>query len=130
MPLFVNGAGSKLTIRVPHRTRAETSMRYDVYVNPIEELRDLFPCVVEIQSDRLYAFSERVCLPLARPDVFPGMTDRLNPAVSVVGHETSLRLHPLGIAVFHQRELRTRLDNLGRDAFTIDSAVDFLLRGY
>ena len=105
-------------------------MRYDVHVNPIEELRELFPFVVEIQSDRLYAYSERVCLPLAYPDAFPGMTDRLNPAVSVPGVAMSLRLHPLGVAVFHHRELRSTVGNLRAESLAIDAAVDFLLRGY
>jgi hypothetical protein len=105
-------------------------MRYDVHVNPVEELRDLFPFVVEIQSDRLYAYSERVYLPLARPDAFPGMTDRLNPAVPVPGLSADLHLHPLGLAVFHQRELRSPVGNLRAESLLIDAAVDFLLRGY
>jgi CcdB protein len=105
-------------------------MRYDVYHNPIASLRAAFPCVIEIQSDRHYMFAERVCVPLAMPDAFPGMTERLNPAVQVVGFDEHLHIHPFGIAVFLQRELRGRLDNLQREASRIDSAVEFLLRGY
>jgi hypothetical protein len=86
--------------------------------------------VVEIQSDRLYAFSERVCLPLARLDAFPGMTERLNPSVLVPGIAGRLHLHPLGLAVFHQRELRSPVGNLRADSLVIDAALDFLLRGY
>jgi toxin CcdB len=105
-------------------------MRYDVYPNPVAALRADFPCVMEIQSDRLYTFAERVCIPLATPQAFPGMTDRLNPRVEVIGFDEPLHVHPLGITVFLQRELRGKIDNLQRQALSIDSAVEFLLRGY
>jgi toxin CcdB len=105
-------------------------MRYDVYPNPVASLRAAFPCVMDIQSDRLYTFAERVCIPLAKPDAFPGMTQRLNPPVEVAGFTEALHLHPLGLTVFLQRELRGKIDNLQRQALRIDSAVEFLLRGY
>ena len=57
--------------------------RLDIYENPIEEDRAAFPYVMEIQSDLLYRFVERVCVPLAAPDAFPGMTERLNPPLTV-----------------------------------------------
>ncbi len=105
-------------------------MRYDVYPNPVTHLRALFPCVIEIQSDRLYAFAERVCVPLAKADAFPGMTERLNPSLDIASLAERLHIHPLGITVFLQRELRGKLDNLQRHALQIDGAVEFLLRGY
>ena len=105
-------------------------MRYDVYPNPVAHLRILFPCVIEIQSDRLYAFTERVCIPLAKPHAFPGITERFNPVLDIAGLDQGLHLHPLGITVFLQRDLRGKLDNLQRCALQIDSAVEYLLRGY
>ncbi|WP_461161488.1 CcdB family protein, partial [Simplicispira piscis] len=60
--------------------------RLDIYANPIEEDRDTFPYVMDIQSDLLYRFAERVCVPLAVPGAFPGMTDRFNPAIAVNDH--------------------------------------------
>lgn len=105
-------------------------MRYDVYPNPIANLRTAFPYLMEIQSDRLYTFAERVCVPLAVAQAFPGMTDRLNPALEVIGFDELLHLHPLGITAFLQRELRGKVDNLQRQAQRIDSAIEFLLRGY
>jgi hypothetical protein len=66
----------------------------------------------------------------ANTGAFPGMNDRLNPSVSVEGFGTPLHLHPLGLAVFHQRELRVKLCSLRTQALTIDAALDFLLRGY
>jgi hypothetical protein len=73
-----------------------STVRYDVYANPITELSAQFPCVLEIQSDRLYAYSERVCLPLARPGAFPGMNDRLNPSVSLL---------PVGVDYRRERDV-------------------------
>jgi toxin CcdB len=105
-------------------------MRYDIYPNPVASLRTTFPCVVEIQSDRHYTFAERVCIPLAKPGAFPGMTERLNPVLEISGFEDGLYVHPFGITVFLQRELRGKLDNLQSQALKIDSAVEFLLRGY
>ncbi|BDT71637.1 hypothetical protein os4_11640 [Comamonadaceae bacterium OS-4] len=102
--------------------------RLDIYTNPIEQDRDLFPYVMEIQSDLLHRFIERVCIPLAVPGAFPGMTERLNPALAVQGH--TVHLHPFGIAVFHANELRDRVGH-GRDqVLTIETALDMLLRGY
>jgi toxin CcdB len=105
-------------------------MRYDVYPNPVASLRATFPCVIEIQSDRNDMFAERVCVPLAKPDAFPGMTERLNPSLKVAGFNENLHMHPFGLTVFLQRELRGKLDNLQRQAPRVDSAVEFLLRGY
>jgi toxin CcdB len=121
-----NGGNPKQPTLQPLKQR----MRYDVYPNPVANLRAAFPCVMEIQSDRLYTFAERICIPLAKPDAFPGMTERLNPAVEVAGFDEALHLHPLGITVFFQRELRDKIDNLQRHSLLIDSAVEFLLRGY
>ena len=42
--------------------------RLDIYDNPSAEDRDAFPYVMEIQSDLLYRFVERVCVPLAVPE--------------------------------------------------------------
>ena len=87
-----------------------------------------FPCVLEIQSDLLYRFVERVCVPLAREGAVPGMTDRFNPAVMVGGE--ALRLHPLGIAVFWASELRNSIGNARDHALDIETALDMMLRGY
>mgnify|MGYP001263123494 CR=1 FL=1 len=102
--------------------------RFDIYANPIASDRKVFPFVLEIQSDLLYRFTERVCVPLVRPEAIPGMTDRFNPAFQVNG--TDVRLHPLGIAVFHQRELRKAVAHARAVALDIEIALDMLLRGY
>jgi toxin CcdB len=102
--------------------------RLDIYDNPIEEDRTAFPDVMEIQSDLLYRFVERVCVPLARPDAFPGMTERLNPPLTFQGN--SVHVHPFGLAVFHASELRNAVRNTKPDALAIETALDMLLRGH
>ena len=102
--------------------------RFDIYPNPIAEDCGDFPYVLEIQSDLLYQFSERVCVPLAWPDAFPGMTGRLNPPLTVQGN--TVHVHPFGIAVFHAAELRNAVSNAKPEALSIETAVDMLLRGY
>jgi toxin CcdB len=102
--------------------------RLDIYENPIEEDRVAFPYVMEIQSDLLFRFVERVCVPLAWPGAFPGMTERLNPSLTVQGH--IVHVHPFGIAVFHASELRNAVSNAKPDTLGIETALDMLLRGY
>lgn len=102
--------------------------RFDIYPNPIAEDRLEFPFVLQIQSDLLYQFTERVCVPLARPQAVPGLTERFNPAIEVAGE--SLRLHPLGISIFHVGELRVSIASAQARGFDIETALDMLLRGY
>ena len=102
--------------------------RFDVYANPIAADRADFPFILEIQSNLLDRFAERVCVPLAKPGAFPGMTQRFNPAIAVAGK--TFFLHPLGIAVFLVQELRRPATNAQANALEIDTALDMLLRGY
>lgn len=102
--------------------------RFDCWVNPIEEDCEQFPFVLEIHSDLLHAFSERVIMPLAIPAAFPGMTDRFNPAIEVSG--STYRLHPLGIAVFHRNDLREYRGSASEHGLAVETAIDMLLRGY
>jgi toxin CcdB len=102
--------------------------RFDVYINPISEDRGDFPYVLEIQSNLLYRFSERVCVPLVRPGRVPGLTERFNPGVIVQGE--AVQLHPLGIAVFLLSELRNCVGSVQSDFLSIETALDMLLRGY
>ena len=104
--------------------------RFDIYPNPIVADRIDFPFILEIQSDLLYRFSERVCVPLARGGAFPGMTERFNPSIEVAGESEPCHMHPLGIAVFMTHELRQCAGSALLQALEIDRAMDMLLRGY
>jgi len=102
--------------------------RFDIYPNPIAQDRPEFPFVMEIQSDLLFQFVERVCVPLVRTGVIPGLTERFNPTIVVEGE--ALQLHPLGIAVFYATELRQCAGSANAAALPIETALDMLLRGY
>jgi hypothetical protein len=102
--------------------------RFDIHRNPITEDRGEFPYVLDIQSDLLYRFAERVCVPLVRPGTIPGLTESFNPLISV--RNEVLHLHPLGIGVFHVKELRVAVASGRVDALAIETALDMLLRGY
>lgn len=102
--------------------------RFDIYPNPIAEDRPEFPFVLQIQSDLLYQFTERVCVPLARSQAVPGLTERFNPTIEVAGEP--LRLHPLGISVFYVNELRASIASAQARGLDIETALDMLLRGY
>jgi toxin CcdB len=102
--------------------------RFDVYPNPILEDRADFPYVLEIQSNLLYQFAERVCVPLVRPGQIPGLTERFNPSLVVQGE--AVQVHPLGIAVFLVSELRNCVGSVHSDFLPIETALDMLLRGY
>ena len=102
--------------------------RFDIHPNPITQDRALFPYVLQIQSDLLYAFVERVCVPLVRNGTIPGLTERFNPTILVDGEQ--LRLHPLGMAVFYTNELKSTVGTANGQALPIEAALDMLLRGY
>lgn len=102
--------------------------RFDIYPNPIAQDRKDLPFVLEIQSDLLYRFTERVCVPLVREGFIPGLTDRFNPFIVVEGE--ALRLHPLGIAVFLIQELRDSVGSAKADATPMELALNMLFRGY
>ena len=102
--------------------------RFDCWANPIEEDRTVFPIVLEIQSDLLHVFAERVVVPLAVIGAIPGMTDRFNPSIQLAG--AAYRFHPFGIAVFHRHDLRKQVGHARAQALEIETALDMLLRGY
>ena len=102
--------------------------RFDIYPNPVTPDRQDFPFVLQIQSDFLYRFVERVCVPLVRQGLIPGVTQRFNPTVEVSGEV--FRLHPLGISVFYANELHSAVATAKNEVPDIEDALDVLLRGY
>lgn len=101
--------------------------RFDIYLNPIQPDRFEFPFILEIQNALMRRFSERVCIPLARDGAIPGLVERLNRTLTLEGQ--TLRLHPLGIAVFFVQELRECVGSAKPQALQIETALDMWLRG-
>jgi hypothetical protein len=77
--------------------------RLDIYGHPIEEDRHALPYVMEVQSDLLYRFVERLCVPLAVPDAFPGMQQRLTPPIAIEVRTVHVHHHLLGNLPFPGR---------------------------
>ena len=102
--------------------------RFDIYPNPVVPDWQDFPFVLQIQSDFLYRFVERVCVPLVRQGLIPGVTQRFNPTIEVIGEV--FRLHPLGVSVFYASELRSPVSTVKNEVPDIEDALDMLLRGY
>jgi toxin CcdB len=102
--------------------------QFDVYPHPVEDMRDVQPYVVDIQSQLIRSPIACITIPLARlaADTLP--MSRLNPRIQI-GDEI-LVLDTLFISSFDSGELRRRVANLSNDAQTIWDALDFALHGY
>ena len=102
--------------------------QFDVFPNPVEEMRASHPYVLEIQSNFLKRPIALIGVPLAR--LVPGSqaVTVLNPQLEVAGE--ALVLETLAIASFEPGELRRRVSNLSDDAQAVWDALDFALHGY
>lgn len=101
--------------------------QFDVYPNPLEELRATHPYVVQVQSHFLKRPVAVMAVPLAPLEAQRHATV-LNPMLEVAGH--NFVLETLAIGSFEPGELRSPLTNLGQDAQAIWDALDFALHGY
>ena len=104
--------------------------QFDVYTNPVEELRDSHPYVVEIQSNFLRRPIALIGIPLARLEPGSDPVTLLNPRLSVAGDTQPYVLETLAIASFDPGELRRPIANLSQDAQAIWNALDYALHGY
>lgn len=101
--------------------------QFDVYPNPLEDMRDTHPYVVQVQSHFLQRPAAVMVVPLAVLDS-PHHATVLNPMLEVAGKV--FLLETLAIASFEPGELRSPLANISSDAQTIWDALDFALHGY
>lgn len=102
--------------------------QFDVYPNPIEELRASHPFVLEIQSNFLKRPVAVVAIPLARLEVNSNPVTTLNTRLHVAGE--ALILETLAIGSYEPGELRQPVAHLNQDAQAIWNAVDFALHSY
>ena len=101
--------------------------QFDVYPQPLEELRGTHPYVVQVQSDFLKRPVAVMAVALAYPQTSADATV-LNPLVQIAGE--ALVLETLAIASYEPGELRRPVANLSLDAQAIWSALDYALHGY
>lgn len=103
-------------------------MQYDVYPNPSPRMRDLYPCVVDVQSDLLRSLPTRMVIPLAVTHLSPGsLPSRLCPLFTVAGQR--LMLVPFEAAPLDQRLLKKKLTSLRERSHDIVAAMDAVVSG-
>ena len=102
--------------------------QFDVYPHPLEEMRDLYPYVMQIQSGFLKRPISVIVIPMGR--LVPGTkaVTQLNPYFAVVGE--NVVLETLITSSFEPGDLRRPVANLRSDADAIWSALDYALHGY
>lgn len=103
-------------------------MQYDVYPNPSPRLREVYPYVVDVQSDLLKALATRMVIPLALTTLPPeSMPRRLCPMVAVGGQ--NLMLVPFEAAPLDKRHLKSKLASLRDRADDIVAAMNAVING-
>lgn len=102
--------------------------QFDVYPNPVEELRESHPYVVAVQSSFLKRPIAVITVALARPSTSNPATTTLNPVLDVVGE--ALILETLAITSFEPADLRHPIANLREQAQPIWDALGYALHGY
>ena len=102
--------------------------QFDVYPNPVEELRDSHPFVVGIQSSLLKRPVSVITVALGRLDAQRAPSNALNPWLTVA--DEILVLETLIITSFEPSDLRRPVANLQSQAQTIWDALEYALYGH
>lgn len=103
-------------------------MQYDVYPNPSPRMRDVYPFVVDIQSDLLAALATRMVVPLAVTAITRAeLPHRLCPVFTVQGQP--LMLVPFEAAPLDKRLLKARVGALRERSHDVVAAMDAVMSG-
>ena len=103
-------------------------MQDDVYPNPSPRMRDVYPYVLEVQSDLLNALATRMVVPLSITTLpTSSVPQRLCPLVRV--KDQSLMLVPFEAAPMDKRHLKSKVTSLRERADDIIAAMDAVLSG-
>ncbi len=103
-------------------------MQYDVYPNPSARMRDVYPYVVDVQSDLLAGLRTRMVVPLALTQLHSSsMPQRLCPMLPV--KQQRLMLVPFEAAPLDKTLLKSKLASLRDHAHDIVAAMDAVLSG-
>ncbi len=103
-------------------------MQFDVFENPSPRMRDVYPYVVDVQSDLLRALATRMVVPLAVTQL--ATTDlprQLCPVFNVNGK--SLMLVPFEAAPLDKRLLKNDILSIRDQSHQIIAAMDAVLSG-
>jgi toxin CcdB len=103
-------------------------MQFSVFENPSPRMRDVYPFVVDVQSDLLASLATRMVVPLAMTTL--GAKDlprQLCPLVTV--NDRPLMLVPFEAAPLDKRLLRSEVASFRDRSHEIIAAMDAVLSG-
>ena len=103
-------------------------MQFDVFDNPSPRMRDVYPYVLEVQSDLLSALATRMVVPLAVTTLSArDLPQRLCPLITVNGR--ALMLVPFEAAPLDKRLLKAAIANIRDRSHELIAAMDAVLSG-
>lgn len=103
-------------------------MQFDVFQNPSPRMREVYPYVVDVQSDLLSALATRMVVPLAVTTLSAeALPRRLCPVVTV--NHKQLMLVPFEAAPLDRRLLKDAIASLRDRSDEIIAAMDAVLSG-
>ena len=103
-------------------------MQYDVFENPSPRMRDVYPYVVDVQSDLLGSLATRMVVPLAFTKLLVKDLLRGLCPLFTVG-DKSLMLVSFEAAPLDKRSLKGHVLSLRGQSHNIISAMDAVLSG-
>jgi toxin CcdB len=105
-----------------------SSMQFDVFENPSPRMRDVYPFVVDVQSDLLSSLPTRMVVPLAVTTLAAkDLPRRLCPVIVV--NTQSFMLVAFEAAPLDKRLLRTEITSVRARSHEIIAAMDSVLSG-
>jgi toxin CcdB len=103
-------------------------MQFDVFENPSPRMRNVYPYVVDVQSDLLSSLATRMVVPIAITNLATKeLPHRLCPVITVI--DKSLMLVPFEAAPLDKRLLKTEIASLRDRSHEIIAAMDSVLSG-
>jgi hypothetical protein len=101
--------------------------QFDIYLNPIEPERNIYPYVVQISSDFVSGTRARLTAPLSPAALTPSLKG-VHPMVDFEGQEYVLET--MSTVSHDSSDLRQSVGNLRLRADAIFNALDFVFHGY
>ena len=103
-------------------------MQFDIDENPSPRMRDVYPFVVDVQSNLLSALATRMVVPLAVTSLSAkDLPQRMCPIITV--NNKPLMLVPFEAAPLDKRLLKTEIVSIRECAHEIVAAMDAVLSG-
>lgn len=102
--------------------------QFDVYENPNEQTKGIFPYLLDVQSDLLAGLESRVVVPLIAVQTMGQAIKHLNPELII--DNVSVVMSTAELAGVPLRVLGKNVGSLKNERDKILSALDFLFLGF